>query len=42
MMGRGLLVSSAALAFGFIGASGVANAQDGCRALPDYGRLRAA
>jgi len=42
MMRRRLLVSSAVLAFGFIGASGIANAQDGCKALPDYARLRAA
>jgi uncharacterized protein GlcG (DUF336 family) len=42
MMRRCLLVSSAALTFGFIGASGIAHAQDGCKALPDYGRLRAA
>src|SRR5215211_6992428 len=42
MMRRCLLVSSAALTFGFIGASGIAHAQDGCKALPDYARLKAA
>jgi uncharacterized protein GlcG (DUF336 family) len=37
-----LLVSSAVVALGFIGASGVASAQGSCKDLPGYAQLRAA
>jgi uncharacterized protein GlcG (DUF336 family) len=42
MLRTRLLVSSAVVAVGFIGASGVASAQGGCKDLPGYAQLRAA